>query len=67
MSKTEVLTVRLLPKVKQALAEIAAQERRSLANMIEVMVLDYCARNGVTVDQHDAADSTSLPGRSKNI
>jgi hypothetical protein len=28
---------------------IAAQEHRSLANMIEVMIRDYCGRSGVAV------------------
>lgn len=53
MSKTEVLTVRLLPTVKQALALAAAQEHRSMANMIEVMVLDYCSRSGIAPVQDD--------------
>ena len=40
--KTETLTVRLTPEVKAALRETAAQERRSLANMLEVMIRDWC-------------------------
>jgi len=43
--KTAVLTVRLLPAVKVALQKIAAAERRSLANMLEVTILDYCERH----------------------
>jgi len=41
--KTETLTVRLTPEVKAALRETAAQERRSLANMLEVMIRAYAA------------------------
>ena len=41
--KTETLTVRLTPEVKAALRETAAQERRSLANMLEVMIRAYTA------------------------
>lgn len=40
-TKTETLTCRLAPEVKAALREAAAREHRSLANMLEVMVLRY--------------------------
>lgn len=46
-TKSTTLTVRVLPEVKEGLRAMAAQERRSLANMIEVMIRDYCERNGV--------------------
>jgi hypothetical protein len=42
--KTETLTVRLAPEVKAALRQAADQERRSLANMLEVMIRDWCGR-----------------------
>lgn len=48
-AKTETLTVRVEPAVKAGLKAVAEQERRSLANMIEVMIRDYCGRHGVTV------------------
>lgn len=41
--KTETLTVRLAPDIKAALREAAAQEHRSLANMLEVMIRSYTA------------------------
>lgn len=53
-TKTETITVRIEPAVKAGLKEMAERERRSLANMIEVMILDYCGREGVPV-----ADSTN--------
>ena len=40
--KTTTLTVRIEPATKAALAAAAKAERRSLANMLEVMVLDWC-------------------------
>lgn len=46
--KTAVLTVRIAPEVKAALEEAAASERRSLANMLEVMVLAYCNEHAGT-------------------
>ena len=36
--KTETVTVRIEPAVKAGLKAVAEQERRSLANMIEVMI-----------------------------
>jgi len=36
--KTETITVRMHPAVKAGLKTVAEQERRSLANMIEVMI-----------------------------
>jgi predicted transcriptional regulator len=45
--KTAVLTVRLSPDVKDALQACAKLERRSLTNMLEVAVLDYCNRRAL--------------------
>jgi len=42
-TKTETLTCRIAPDVKAALRAAAAREHRSLANMLEVMVLRYTA------------------------
>lgn len=53
-AKTETLTVRVEPAVKAGLKAMAERERRSLANMIEVMIRDYCERNGVTVPEQGA-------------
>ncbi len=39
--KTASLTVRIEPAVKEALAEVAHAERRSLANMLSVIILEW--------------------------
>ncbi len=49
-TKSTTRTVRIQPAVKEDLCAMAGQERRSLANMIEVMILDYCGRNGIGMD-----------------
>jgi len=46
--KTQTLTVRLTPDAKAALREVAGQEQRSLANMLEVMIRAYAAVNPQT-------------------
>jgi hypothetical protein len=44
--KTEALTVRLAPDTKAALREAADHEHPSLANMLEIMIRDWCGRRG---------------------
>ena len=39
--KTETLTIRLCPETKAALRQAAERERRSLSNMLEVMIQHY--------------------------
>jgi hypothetical protein len=51
VTKSTTLTVRVQPAVKAGLRVAAEQERRSLANMIEVMIRDYCKRNGVLISK----------------
>jgi len=47
VTKTEVVSVRVPHDVKAALVKAAEQERRSLASMVEFMVLDYCRAHGI--------------------
>ena len=44
--KTESVSVRVEPQIKEALQIAAEREMRSLANMVEVMVVAYCRANG---------------------
>lgn len=46
-SKTATLTLRVPPEVKELLAAAATADRRSLANMLEVIVVEYCERRGI--------------------
>ncbi len=47
--KTSTLTLRIEPAFKQALCSAAETEHRSIANMVEVMIRDYCGRAGVPI------------------
>ena len=47
-TKTATLTCRIHPQLKEALRIAAKQEHRSIANMIEVLILDHCKKNGIT-------------------
>jgi len=42
--KTEMLNVRLSPEMKRALSSAAIAERRSITNLIEVMILERCKK-----------------------
>lgn len=64
-AKTTTITFRIEPYLKEALRTAADQERRSIANMIEVMIRGYCATSGIAIpeptespvrDQKKAAD-----------
>jgi hypothetical protein len=48
--KTTTLTFRIEPRLKEALRTAAEQEHRSVANMVTVMIREYCARVGVGID-----------------
>lgn len=46
--KTVGLTFRITPKMKRMLEAAAEHERRSLTNMFEVLVEDFCASRGIS-------------------
>lgn len=48
-TKTTTLTFRIEPGLKDALRTTAELEHRSIANMIEIMIRDYCGRIGVEI------------------
>lgn len=54
-AKTATLSFRIKPNLKDALRVAAAREHRSIANMVEVMVLDYCGREGIPISDQGAA------------
>lgn len=59
-TKSTTLTVRIHPEVKEGLRTVAEKERRSLANMIEVMIHHYCEQAGVRISE---TDIDTVPGR----
>jgi predicted transcriptional regulator len=50
LKRTAVLTIRISPEVKHALQAAADSERRSLANILEVPVLEYCDVHHLRLD-----------------
>ena len=59
VSKSEVVSVRVEPRIKAALQTVAEGELRSVANMIEVMVVAYCKAHGVPVEGVSNEDTST--------
>ena len=51
MAKTTTLTFRVEPGLKDALRTAASREHRSIANMVEVLIRDYCGRHGIAIPE----------------
>ena len=64
VTKTEVVSARVPPDVKAALSAAAEVERRSVASMLEVMVLSYCREHGIAMPPiKSAGRSGATPSR----
>ncbi len=46
-TKTETLNLRVAPSFKKALRAAADAENRSMMNMLEVILVDYCQRHKI--------------------
>lgn len=60
-TKTTTLTLRVDPMIKEGLRLLAEKEHRSLTNMVEVMIRDYCNLHNVAI-----AEQLSLLADSDN-
>ncbi len=54
-TKSTTLTVRVHPVVKEGPRAVTEQKRRSLANMIKIMIRNCCAHNGVSIENSGSA------------
>ena len=53
-NKTATLNLRIDPFLKEALRVAAIQDHRSIANMVEMMILEHCESKGISVpDQQE--------------
>ncbi len=50
-TKTTTLTLRVDPMIKEGLRLLAVKEHRSLTNMVEVMIRDYCKLHNVAIPE----------------
>jgi hypothetical protein len=61
-SKTATLTFRIDPNLKEALRIAAYAEHRSIANMIEVLIRDYCEQRGIAIPPTETTENNSGEG-----
>lgn len=64
--KTVGLSFRVTPTMKRKLEVAAAQERRSLTNMFEVLVDDYCRMHGISEDEVGSQKKAVSSGRKRS-
>ncbi len=62
-TKTATLTFRIEPGLKEAVCAAAELEHRSIANMIEVMIRDYCGKAGVPIQAPAKSLESSPKGK----
>lgn len=62
--KSVGLSFRVTPQFKTLLETAAKQEKRSLTNMLEVVVADYCQRKGIRAED-SLPESAVTEGESK--
>lgn len=55
--KTTTLTFRIEPTLKEALRTAAALDHRSISNMVEILIRDYCLLKGISVEEPVLCDS----------
>ena len=67
VDKSQVIIVSVETAMKAALQLAAEREMRSIANMVEVMVVAYCRAQGYPLDgvPEDTLANTSLRGPAK--
>ena len=68
-AKTATPTFRTEPELKEAVRLASVNEHRSIADMIAVMIRDYCGRAGVEIQEPSApiAESKPAPKTNKKI
>lgn len=64
-AKTATLSFRIEPGLKEALRTAAEQEHRSIANMVEVMIREYCGRVGVAISDPGSQEQNQSSNKRK--
>lgn len=62
-TKSETLNLRVSPTFKQVLKEVADTEQRSMVNMLEVLLGDYCDSKGIVALGPKATSPAHKPVR----
>ena len=58
--KTAALNIRIDPDIKEAIRIAADRERRSVANMVEMLIRRHCTESGISIpEQNERFPGTS--------
>ena len=60
-AKTTTLTFRIEPSLKEALCAAANREHRSIVSMVEVLIRDWCGRNGIAIPEQGTIFDAEVP------
>jgi len=52
--KTAALNIRIKPNLKNAISDLAIKHHRSVANMVEVMIIQQCERDNISIPEQQA-------------
>ncbi|MFC1665900.1 hypothetical protein ACFL17_09820 [Pseudomonadota bacterium] len=50
-TKTAILNLRIDPGLKEAVRIAAKQDHRSIANLIELLILRHCEKEGISIPE----------------
>ena len=53
-NKTATLNLRIDPIMKEALREAALRDRRSIANLIELLIQQHCEKVGIPIPEQQS-------------
>ncbi|MDO9163719.1 MAG: ribbon-helix-helix protein, CopG family [Methylococcaceae bacterium] len=60
-TKSVTLTLRVDPNIKEGLRLLAEHEHRSLTNMVEVMIRDYCKLHNIAISEQPTLFNSENP------
>ena len=49
--KTAALNIRIDPDIKNAVSDLAKKHRRSVSNMVEILIIEQCERDGISIPE----------------
>lgn len=64
--KDETLSIRTSADIKQLLRIAAEREHRSIASMMEVLILTYAQVHGLKIDASQTATGAGVSGKKSN-
>lgn len=52
--KSTNLNLRIAPEVREGLREAAEREHRSISNMVEYLIVQYCKQNNIVIGNKES-------------